>query len=378
MFQRQTLPVPADTPGQTTLFTWFECGPPEAVAKVYLQAALHADELPGTMVLHHLLPLLHAADVAEQLRARFVIVPLATPLGMANFSFRVHLGRYDPNTGVNQNRRWPDLAAAVAGRIGPWLTGDGAANVALIRRSLAEWLAEQRGSNASQDMRLKLITLAHDADIVLDLHCDDDSLMHIFTADDLLPVMTDLADWMGSAATLTAEDSGGGSFDEMFPQLYRKLAALFPDHPIPLATAAATLEYRGTADVSDAVGRDDARRLFGFLVSRGMIDAVAGPRPIAAPLATRLDATQILRVDGPGLLAYRVALGDHVARGQPIADLIALDGPEAFIGRREVVAGTDGIVLSLLSGKYVRRGESIAKIVGTEPIPGRVGYLLED
>jgi len=87
---------------------------------------------------------------------------------------------------------------------------------------------------------------------------------------------------------------------------------------------------------------------------------------------------EIVRVDRPGLLAYRVDLGQRVSRGQPIADLIALDGPEAFIGRTPLLAGTDGFVLSRPLRKYVARGEAIAKIVGTTPLPQRRGYLLED
>ncbi len=83
-------------------------------------------------------------------------------------------------------------------------------------------------------------------------------------------------------------------------------------------------------------------------------------------------------MDRPGLVAYRVDLGQRVVKGQPIADLIALDGPEAFLARTPVVAGTDGLVLSRVLRKYVTRGESIAKIVGTVPLPQRKGYLLED
>ena len=61
-----------------------------------------------------------------------------------------------------------------------------------------------------------------------------------------------------------------------------------------------------------------------------------------------------------------------------MADLIALDGPEAFIARTPLLAGTDGFVLSRSLRKYVPRGENIAKIVGTTPLPQRRGYLLED
>ena len=79
------------------------------------------------------------------------------------------------------------------------------------------------------------------------------------------------------------------------------------------------------------------------------------------------------------MVAYRVDLGQRVAKGQPIADLIELDGPQAFIARTPILAGTDGIVLTRTLRKYVTRGEGIMKIVGTTPLPARKGgYLLED
>jgi len=102
-----------------------------------------------------------------------------------------------------------------------------------------------------------------------------------------MPELQDLADWMGAAATLTAADSGGGSFDEVLPLLYRKLAAANPGKPVPMPSATATLEYRGQYDVFDHHGADDARRLFGFLCGRGLIDADPGQKPEPAPGATR-------------------------------------------------------------------------------------------
>ena len=67
---------------------------------------------------------------------------------------------------------------------------------------------------------------ASQADMVLDLHCDDLALNHIFTVPQNLPEMQRLADWMGSAATLVAEDSGGGSFDEVWSGVWISLARL--------------------------------------------------------------------------------------------------------------------------------------------------------
>lgn len=368
-----------DTPGATTDLYWYTAGPEDAPTRVHLQAALHADEQPGTMALHHLLPRLRDADAAGQLKARFTIFPSVNPLGLANYSLRHHIGRYDIQTGVNYNRRWPDLYPLVADVLAGKLGDDPRANVQAIRAAVAGWIDAQRPATAIQQLRLLVLKSAAASDIVLDLHCDDDSLKHIFTSPELMPGLQDLADWMGVAATLTAEDSGGGSFDEVLPSLYRKARLANPGRPIPAGAETATLEYRGAADSFDALGRADASGLFGFFAGRGLIAADPGPRRQPAPGPTPFEATEVLRVDAPGLLAYRVELGDRVTTGQPIADLIAMDGPDAFISRRPILAGTDGFVLSRVSGKYVRRGASIAKIVGTEVLPTRAGgYLLED
>ena len=66
-FERITHRIEADAPGTTAQLTLFRIGPAEAEQKVYLQAALHADEQPGIMALHHLLPMLETADARGEL-----------------------------------------------------------------------------------------------------------------------------------------------------------------------------------------------------------------------------------------------------------------------------------------------------------------------
>ena len=80
-FKLETLKLRGDTPGVTTELNFYRIGPQDAPEKVYLQAALHADEQPGTMVLHHLLPMLRTADDQGLLQARFVVIPMANPFG---------------------------------------------------------------------------------------------------------------------------------------------------------------------------------------------------------------------------------------------------------------------------------------------------------
>ncbi len=371
--------ITGDSPGKTTQLIYYKLGSKHAKRKVYLQAALHADEQPGILVLHHLLTLLNQAEAQGLLKAQFVIFPMVNPIGMGDLGFRQHQGRYDRASGVNFNRNWPDLFKAVGATLAEQLNQDAAHNIQVVRMAVQAWLAKQQPVTALQQQRHWVMQEAFDADWVLDLHCDNEALPHIFTVPQSATVMQDLSDWMGAAATLLAEESGGYSFDEVWSTLWLKLAAAYPNHALPLACHSATLEYRGQFDTFDQFNADDAERLYGFLQSQDLIGgALIRPRPPATPKGTDLAATEMTRVQQAGLLAYQVQLGDSVKQGDRLADLIALDGEGAFIKRTPVLAGTDGVIISRNINKYVWPGCSVAKIVGTAKLEGRGEHLLED
>lgn len=377
--EKLTYFIYGDAPGKTTELVCFKLGNPQAERKVYLQAALHADEQPGILVLHHLLRLLQQAEEQGLLQAQFVLFPMVNPLGMGDIGFRQHQGRYDRASGVNFNRNWPDLFKAIGAQVAGQLTADAAKNIQVVRTALQDWLSQQQPINALQQQRYYVMQAAFDADYVLDLHCDNDALPHIFTVPQSAEVMQDLSDWMGAAATLFAEDSGGYSFDEVWSSLWIDLAKTYPDKPIPLACHSATLEYRGQFDTFDALNADDAERLYAFLQSQGLISGeLIRARPVPTPAGTDLAATEMTRVQQAGLLAYKVQLGDVVKKGDVIADLIHLDGEEAFTKRTPILAGTDGVIISRNINKYVWPGCSVAKIVGKVKLESRGEYLLED
>ena len=354
-----------DTPGRSTELIYFRIGPKDAARKVYLQAALHADEQPGIMVLHHLLPLLRAADIAGELNALFVVFPMVNPLGMGDIEFGQHQGRYNRSSGLNHNRDWPVLYDAVGDGLAAKLGNDADENIQSVRSALRDWAASLPRVTAFDQWRQCVIAEACDADYVFDLHCDNDSLLHIFSIPQLADNMQQLANWTGAAATLLAEDSGGGSFDEVWPAIWLRLARECADKPVPLPVVTCTLEYRGQGDTFDHLNRQDARNLYGYFQEQGLIGGTSLGAKGDAPAGTDLRATEYLRAPQAGLLAYWVELGDRVEKGDRIADLIQLDGDGAFVDRIPLLAGTAGQVIS-------------RKIVGSEILESRSGSLLSD
>ena len=99
--------------GSHKTLTSFHFGTPGRGPKVYIQASLHAEELPGMLVAHHLRALLEVADAAGQIQGEVVLVPAANPIGLAQRVDHKPMGRFDLDTSENFNRHYPDLAKAV-------------------------------------------------------------------------------------------------------------------------------------------------------------------------------------------------------------------------------------------------------------------------
>jgi hypothetical protein len=227
-------------------------------------------------------------------------------------------------------------------------------------------------------LRLALARLAVDADIVLDCHCDSESLLHLFLVPAHWPDAADLSAEIGSRATLLAADSGGRSFDETFSMPWVRLAQAMPDKPIPPACLSATVEYRGQADVGDEYAAPDAGALYRFLQRRGLLAGDAGPLPAAQCEAPRLDACDIVRAPAAGIVVYRQPLGAQLAAGSVIAEVVDPAAADPRAARTPVRTVADGLLLSRRADKFVRPGDSLGKVVGSKSLPHRRGYLLED
>ena len=117
---------------------------------------------------------------------------------------------------------------------------------------------EPRGEIAV--LRHTLLRLAFDADFVLDLHADNEAVLHLYIGTPLWPDAADLAAELGARAVLLAEVSGGNPFDEACGGPWWALARRFPEAAIPPACLAATVELRSNNAVDAGLAEGDAAR----------------------------------------------------------------------------------------------------------------------
>lgn len=343
-----------------------------------MHAGLHADETPGMLVLHHLLRHLEAADSRDEIVGQVVVLPVANPIGLGQFLNGEHLGRCDLTSGANFNRGWPDLATLVSGLVENRLGSDGEENKAVIRRAMHEALDAYPVARELDALRIMLAREACDADMVLDLHCDDEALTHLFLMASQWPQLSDLAGELECRAVLWADNAGSSPFASSMSLPWLGLASTFPGLPVPSACVSATVELRGYADVDDDLAEADAGALFRVLQRHGCIEGDPGAAPPTVCEPAGLEACDIVRAPVAGIVSYRVSLGATVSRGDVIAELVDPVAPAPDGMRKVVHAQTTGIVLSRRLRKLVAAGEVIAKIAGSESLAHRQGHLLED
>ncbi len=357
------------SPGTQRSILVHRYGDPESRPKAYLQAALHADEAPGLLTLHHLIKMLDDADGNGEILGEIVIVPYANPIGLAQFLNRRHSGSGEMSGGGNFNRNWPMLLDGLMSEIGGKLGDKSSANVTIIRASLQAKLESLPIVCEFDSMRKVLLEQSIDADLVLDLHCDTgNALMHLFALEDHWPDLIGLAADLGSRAVLLGE-SGDASFDECCSTPWLRLRDNFPNRPIPLACVSATVELRGQPDTKDEFAKKDASALYTTLQRRGIIGGEAGSMPKLLCKPTKQIACEVLRAPSTGVLSYCVELGQRVQRGETVAWIIDPSCGDPAQARRPIHAGTEGMVLATNLMKYTMAGWSIGKIVGTETLP---------
>jgi predicted deacylase len=369
--RHQTHDLLAPVPGTARQIHSFHYGPENGACKIYIQASLHADELPGMMVAWYLKQRLTELERAGQLLGEIVVVPVANPIGLEQVLMDIPLGRYELESGQNFNRLFIDLSQQVGDEIESGLTDDSDHNVRLIRTTLSAALKARVPGTQLESQRLVLQRLACDADMVLDLHCDFEAVEHLYTTPEAWPHVEPLARYLGSQANLLATDSGGQSFDECFTLVWWQLQQRFAGRfDLPLGSFSVTLELRGQGDVCHALGSRDCQAIISYLMHYGAISGQPEDQPQLLYPATPLAGVEPVATPVGGLLVFCTLPGEHVEAGQLIAEVI---DPIS-----DAVTPVHALNPGLMYARSLRRmataGMVVAHIAGIDAY--RSGYLL--
>ncbi|AIL60390.1 succinylglutamate desuccinylase/aspartoacylase family protein [Pseudomonas alkylphenolica] len=360
----------APVPGIARQIHSFHFGP-RGAGKIYIQASLHADELPGMLVAWHLKQRLGELEAQGLLRREIVLVPIANPVGLEQVLMDMPLGRFELQSGENFNRNFVDLSDKIGDQIEAHLSQDQDHNIALIRECLRRALDTHPVHTPLQSQRLTLQRLACDAEMVLDLHCDFEAVAHLYTTPEAWPQVEPLSRYLGAQASLLATDSGGQSFDECFTLVWWQLQQRFgKQFPIPQGSFSVTVELRGQGDVSHPLAEQDCAAILDYLTQYGAIEGQASTLPPLSYPATPLAGVEPVATPLGGLLVFHAKPGQYLETDQLIAEVI-----DPLSDRVTAVRNVQpGLMYARSLRRMATAGMVIAHVAGRQPY--RSGYLL--
>jgi len=285
-----------------------------AAKTAYIQSSMHGSEVQGNAVIAELL--VHFA--AEPPEGDVVLVPNANPYAVNQKSAEFTLGRFDPTTGENWNRAYLLPQVKEDPRL-PWIklaSQFRAGLLAAVRRQLRQNIP------FSRRMALTLESLAITADCVIDLHCANVSVRHIYTPE----YAEDCARYFNIPQILSIPGDFGGALDEALScswwQLWERLDACgYPDLP-PLRDLPQgfTLELGSQERVSRKEAQHDAAGILNYLRHRGV---VAGkPRRPGRSYICPLSGYKVIYARDAGHAEFAPVLGRRVQRGEVLVQTL--------------------------------------------------------
>jgi predicted deacylase len=339
--QKTEIVIAGDTPGvEWRLPVLRFAGKNASAPKAYLQAALHAGELPGVAALHFFIPMLEAAERNGELLGDVTVVPKANPIGAAQYLYGELQGRFEQGSRVNFNRDFP-----------------------LVPREQCAGLVDDPSSRlATEQLRRHLIAMAVEADLVLDLHCDDESVIYSYLHQDYWPASMDLAESFGLAAVLLS-DGTSSAFEDAVSYAWQHGEAggrkNWFDGRISL-----TMEFRGQADTFPDIARRDAEGILSFLKRRGVVSGEPSRREPFAGAVAGLDYVQMVNAPVGGMLLFEKDIGEKIRTGDRLATIVPVPGDPS----RDVVvtAPCDGDVVTRVHHRIVRVTDNLMKIASRE------------
>jgi uncharacterized protein len=354
-----------------------EFGSQDDTLKIHIQAGLHADEAPGSVVLYKLADRLAELQVQGKIQARITLLPAANPIGAAQYLVGgLHCGRFDLVSGTNFNRGFPDLRPAASqamGNIAPEDRHHPQAIAEHVRQHLLAALDDLPCTTELDRWRVALLQLACTADWVLDLHCDQEAVMHMYTAPQLWPNFQTLAVQLGSQVHLldsTAQDSHGhGAFDTACFQPWQAIQEHLGQAPF-VGCRAATIEMRGQADLSESLAEKDVAALLRWLGSLGAIssDGLPAQNSIAEP--SPLSGVESIYAPCAGIFVPDIEIGQEVRAGQILGKLYDLQSHIAH----SLCSQYGGKIFARTRSRAVIQGVELIKIAGAHAT--RSGSLL--
>jgi len=291
---------------------------------VYIQANMHGAEVQGNAVIFQLLEILRET----KLNGDITLVPYANPVGCNHKNGEYTLGRFDPITGVNWNRMYHFDADAIAPFAREHLNSD---NITIEREFKALLLEEIDdkldhnifGLTTGQRIAYRLQRMAHQADLVLDLHTGPISSKHLYCPEYAIKS----ASYFDIPHTIVIPNEFDGAMDEAtfcpWWSLQQAFAELGRDYP--LNKESFTVELGSQEQIDLDVAHQDAVSILSYLQHKEVLNDTQYQPQAMTRYACYLKDYKAFYSPMGGMVDYLAQFGQPLAAGEPIARILRMD-----------------------------------------------------
>jgi len=313
----------------------FECqqtDPQSKAPNVYIQANMHGAEVQGNAVIFQLLELLKDCD----LQGNITLVPYANPVACNHKNGEYTLGRFDPITGVNWNRMYHFDETVIA----PFAEQNIDATDDEIQANFQQLLLAQIdqkldhniwGLTTGQRIAYQLQHMAHQADLVLDLHTGPISSKHLYCPE----YAKASASYFDIPHTILIPNDFDGAMDEStfcpwwsLQQAYQKLGRNFVMGEGAFAKESFTVELGSQEQIDLAVARHDALGILSYLQYKGVVTRKNKQDFLPQEMtryACYLKDYRALYSPMGGMVDYLAEFGKPLPAGEPLARILRMD-----------------------------------------------------
>jgi len=333
---------------------------------VYIQANMHGAEVQGNAVIFQLLELLQHCD----LQANITLVPYANPVACNHKNGEYTLGRFDPITGVNWNRMYHFDSSIIE----PFVQQNLDASEDEIKYKFQQLLVteiDQKlekniwGITTGQRIAYQLQRLAHQADIVLDLHTGPISSKHLYCPE----YAQASAEYFDIEHTILINNDFDGAMDEAtfcpwwsLQQAYQASGRKFVMGEGAFKKESFTVELGSQEQIDLDVAKTDALGILSYLTYQRVIDNKEYQPQKMTRYACYLKDYKALYSPMGGMVDYLAEFGKPLAAGEPLARILRMDNYGDGEALHNILLEQEVIPILHFASASVNQGTELYKV----------------
>lgn len=338
----------------------------ETLPSVYIQANMHGAEVQGNAVIYQLLEVLKSAHV----QGNITLVPYANPVGCNHKNGEYTLGRFDPITGMNWNRMYHFDENIIDSFVD---NHKNSTDEVIEREFKAQLLASidykfqynHFGLTTGQRIAYQLQRLAHEADIVLDLHTGPISSKHLYCPE----YAQASASYFNIPHTILIPNSFDGALDEAtfcpWWTLQEKLQAIGSKFSISSTTInkeSFTVELGSQEQIDLDEAYQDALSILTYLQHKNVIGDLSLTPNKLTRYACYLKNYKAFYSPMGGMVDYLAEFGKPLPAGRSLVQILRMDNYGDGEPLHQITLDHDVIPILHFASASVNQGTELYKV----------------